>query len=184
MHNTTSISVLFPKHSNDYTCFDNPIYHNVQLTINGQNYPDEPISTLGARFLQYQLVASELDGGIQCTKEYEDSLTMIKNNETTGNRFKNTLSDASSFMINIQTERSRGGYLYDGLDSNGQNIPIQIRGQPIYSDKQDTYFNYDESGQNHPPPPQLFICRDTYFTVDTSNGLVYHPTGCPPGSQA
>ena len=84
----------------------------------------------------------------------------------------------------IQTERSRGGYLYDGLDSNGQNIPIQIRGQPIYSDAQDTYFNYDESGQNHPPPPQLFICRDTYFTVDTSNGLVYHPTGSPPGSQA
>ena len=176
LNNTTSISVMFPKHSNDYTCFDNPIYHNVQLTINGQNYPDEPISTLGARFLQYQLVASELDGGIQCTKEYEDSLTMIKNNETTGKRFKNTLSDASSFMINIQTERSRGGYLYDGLDSNGQNIPIQIRGQPIYSDAQDTYFNYDESGQNHPPPPQLFICRDTYFTVDTSNGLVYHPT--------
>ena len=184
LNNTTSISVMFPKHSNDYTCFDNPIYHNVQLTINGQNYPDEPISTLGARFLQYQLVASELDGGIQCTKEYEDSLTMIKNNETTGKRFKNTLSDASSFMINIQTERSRGGYLYDGLDSNGQNIPIQIRGQPIYSDAQDTYFNYDESGQNHPPPPQLFICRDTYFTVDTSNGLVYHPTGSPPGSQA
>ena len=183
LNNTTSISVMFPKHSNDYTCFDNPIYHNVQLTINGQNYPDEPISTLGARFLQYQLVASELDGGIQCTKEYEDSLTMIKNNETTGKRFKNTLSDASSFMINIQTERSRGGYLYDGLDSNGQNIPIQIRGQPIYSDAQDTYFNYDESGQNHPPPPQLFICRDTYFTVDTSNGLVYHLKGCPPGSQ-
>ena len=183
LNNTTSISVMFPKHSNDYTCFDNPIYHNVQLTINGQNYPDEPISTLGARFLQYQLVASELDGGIQCTKEYEDSLTMIKNNETTGKRFKNTLSDASSFMINIQTERSRGGYLYDGLDSNGQNIPIQIRGQPIYSDAQDTYFNYDESGQNHPPPPQLFICRDTYFTVDIHDGLVYHLKGCPPGSQ-
>ena len=183
LSNITSITVVFPKHANDYTCFDNPIYHNVQLTINGQNYPDEPISTLGARFLQYQLVASELDGGIQCTKEYEDSLTMIKNNETTGKRFKNTLSDASSFMINIQTERSRGGYLFDGLDSNGQNIPIQIRGQPIYSDAQDTYFNYDESGQNHPPPPQLFICRDTYFTVDTSNGLVYHPTGSPEGSQ-
>ena len=59
LFNTTSITVVFPKHTNDYTCFDNPIYHNVQLTINGQNYPDEPVSTLGARFLQYQLVASE-----------------------------------------------------------------------------------------------------------------------------
>ena len=182
LFNTTSITVVFPKHANDYTCFDNPIYHNVQLTINGQNYPDEPVSTLGARFLQYQLVASELDGGIQCTKEFEDSLTMDRN-KADGGKYKNTLSDASSFMLNIQTERSRGGYLFDGLDSNGQNIPIQIRGQPIYPDVNDTYFNFDETGENHPPPPQLFVCRDTYFTVDINDGLVYHPTGSPEGSQ-
>ena len=182
LSNITSITVVFPKHANDYTCFDNPIYHNVQLTINGQNYPDEPISTLGARFLQYQLVASELDGGIQCTKEFEDSLTMPKNKDD-GTRYKNTLSDASSFMLNIQTERSRGGYLFDGLDSNGQNVPIQIRGQPIHSGDGDTYFNCDETGKNHPPPPQVFFCRDTYFTVDIHDGLVYHLKGCPPGSQ-
>ena len=182
LFNTTSITVVFPKHANDYTCFDNPIYHNVQLTINGQNYPDEPVSTLGARFLQYQLVASELDGGIQCTKEFEDSLTMDRN-KADGGKYKNTLSDASSFMLNIQTERSRGGYLFDGLDSNGQNIPIQIRGQPIYPDVNDTYYNFDETGENHPPPPQLFVCRDTYFTVDIHDGLVYHLKGCPPGSQ-
>ena len=182
LFNTTSITVVFPKHANDYTCFDNPIYHNVQLTINGQNYPDEPVSTLGARFLQYQLVASELDGGIQCTKEFEDSLTMDRN-KADGGKYKNTLSDASSFMLNIQTERSRGGYFFDGLDSNGQNIPIQIRGQPIYPDVNDTYYNFDETGENHPPPPQLFVCRDTYFTVDINDGLVYHPTGSPEGSQ-
>ena len=182
LSNITSITVVFPKHANDYTCFDNPIYHNLQLTINGKNYPDEPVSTLGARFLQYQLVASELNGGIQCTKEFEDSLTMPKNKDD-GTRYKNTLSDASSFMLNIQTERSRGGYLFDGLDSNGQNVPIQIRGQPIHSGDGDTYFNCDETGQNHPPPPQVFFCRDTYFTVDIHDGLVYHLKGCPPGSQ-
>ena len=182
LSNITSITVVFPKHANDYTCFDNPIYHNLQLTINGKNYPDEPVSTLGARFLQYQLVASELDGGIQCTKEFEDSLTMPKNKDD-GTRYKNTLSDASSFMLNIQIERSRGGYLFDGLDSNGQNVPIQIRGQPIHSGDGDTYFNCDETGQNHPPPPQVFFCRDTYFTVDIHDGLVYHLKGCPPGSQ-
>ena len=182
LSNITSITVVFPKHANDYTCFDNPIYHNLQLTINGKNYPDEPVSTLGARFLQYQLVASELDGGIQCTKEFEDSLTMPKNKDD-GTRYKNTLSDASSFMLNIQTERSRGGYLFDGLDSNGQNVPIQIRCQTIHSGDGDTYFNCDETGQNHPPPPQVFFCRDTYFTVDIHDGLVYHLKGCPPGSQ-
>ncbi|KAH0798905.1 uncharacterized protein GO595_008296 [Histomonas meleagridis] len=179
LFNVTTITVVFPKHANDYTCFDNPIYNNVQLTIAGQNYPDEPISTLGARFLQYQLVASDLDGGIQCTKEFEDSLTMDRN-ASNGTRYNNTLSDATSFMLNIQCERSRGGYVFDGLDSNGQNIPIQIKGQPIYTQANDTYYNVDDAG-NHPPPPQLFICRDTYFTLDLHNGLKYHANGTPDG---
>jgi len=42
----------------------------------------------------------------------------------------------------------------------------------------------DSAGTTHPPPPQLFICRDTFFTVDSQNGLIYHPTGDPIGSQA
>ncbi|KAH0786833.1 hypothetical protein GPJ56_009210 [Histomonas meleagridis] len=179
LFNVTTITVVFPKHANDYTCFDNPIYNNVQLTIAGQNYPDEPIPTLGARFLQYQLVASDLDGGIQCTKEFEDSLTMDRN-ASNGTRYNNTLSDATSFMLNIQCERSRGGYVFDGLDSNGQNIPIQIKGQPIYTQANDTYYNFDDAG-NHPPPPQLFICRDTYFTLNLHNGLKYYANGTPDG---
>ena len=180
LFNVTCVTVVFPKHANDYTCFDNPIYNNVQITIAGQNYPDEPVSTLGARFLQYQLVASDLDGGIQCTQEFEDSLTMDRNNKD-GTRYNNTLRDASSFMLNIQCERTRAGYCYDGLDSNGQNIPIQIKGQPLYTGKNDTYYNVDETGSH--PPPQLFICRDTYFPLDFLNGLVYHATGSPINSQ-
>ncbi|KAH0786615.1 hypothetical protein GPJ56_009469 [Histomonas meleagridis] len=78
-----------------------------------------------------------------------------------------------SCKSNIQCERSRGGYVFDGLDSNGQNIPIQIKGQPIYTQANDTYYNVDDAG-NHPPPPQLFICRDTYFTLDLHNGLKYY----------
>ena len=93
------------------------------------------------------------------------------------------IRDASSFMLNIQCERSRAGYCYDGLDSNGQNIPIQIKGQPIFTGSNDTYYNIDETNLTHPPPPQLFICRDTYFTLDFQNGLVYHATGSPPNSQ-
>ena len=44
---------MFPKHDNDYTVFENPVYNNVQLTVKGKNLPDEPVSTQGARFLQY-----------------------------------------------------------------------------------------------------------------------------------
>ena len=180
--NCTCISIMFPKHDNDYTVFENPVYNNVQLTVNGKNLPDEPVSTQGARFLQYQLIASDLAGGLQCTKEYEDSIIMSKN-DSGGIRYKNCLSDGTSFMFNIQCERNGAGYTYDGFDSNGQNIAIQLKGQPIYTDDNDTYWNFNnDSGATNPPPPQIWCCRDTYFLASV-NGLQYFNCDSPPGSQ-
>ena len=68
------------------------------ITFNGKNFPDEPVSTQGARFLQYQLIASDLAGGLQTTQEYEDSIIMARN-DSSGIRYKNCLSDGTSFML-------------------------------------------------------------------------------------
>ena len=180
--NASCISSMFPKHDNDYTVFENPVYDNVQLTVNGRNLPDEVVSTQGARFLQYQLIASDLSGGLECTKEYEDSMVMAKNTKE-GTRYSNCLSDGTSFMFNVQCERNNAGYTFDGFDSNGQNIPIQLKGNPIYTGVNDTYYNVDPEGTQHPPPPQIWLCRDTYF-IASVNGLQYMKDGCPEGSQA
>ena len=83
--NCTCISIMFPKYDNDYTVFENPVYNNMQLTINGRNMPDEVVSSQGARFLQHQLIAGDLSGGLECTKEFEDSIVMAKNTSS-GNR--------------------------------------------------------------------------------------------------
>ncbi|KAK8866278.1 hypothetical protein M9Y10_009237 [Tritrichomonas musculus] len=32
---------------------------------------------------------------------------------------------------------------------------------------------------HHPPPAELWICQDTFFTMDAKNGLVYHGTHIP-----
>ena len=175
--NTTCISIMFPKYDNDYTVFENPVYNNLQLTVNGKNMPDEVVSSQGARFLQQQLIASDLSGGLECTKEFEDSIVMATNTSS-GNRYHNTLSDGSSFMWNIQCERNNAGYTFDGIDSNGQNIPIQIKGQPLYSGAGDTYYNVNAAGTIHPPPPQIWLCRDTYFLCSTE-GVVYEAFSSP-----
>ena len=75
-------------------------------------------------------------------------------------------------------ERNNAGYTYDGIDSNGQNIPIQIKGQPIYTGINDTYYNVNAAGTIHPPPPQIWLCRDTYFLISTE-GVVYEPFSTP-----
>ena len=110
--NCSCISIMFPKHDNDYTVFENPCYDNLQLKVSGRNLPDEVVNTQGARFLQYQLVASDLSGGLECTKEFEDSIVMVKN-ITDGTRYSNGLSDATSFMFNVQCERNNAGYTFD-----------------------------------------------------------------------
>ena len=175
--NCTCISIMFPKYDNDYTVFENPVYNNLQLTVNGKNMPDEVVSSQGARFLQQQLIASDLSGGLECTKEFEDSIVMAKNTSS-GNRYANSLSDGTSFMWNVQCERNNAGYTFDGIDSNGQNIPIQIKGQPLYSGSNDTYYNVNEEGTIHPPPPQIWLCRDTYFLV-SREGVVYEAFSTP-----
>ena len=175
--NASCISIVFPKHDNDYTVFENPIYQNLQLTINGQNMPDEVVSTQGARFLQQQLIASDLAGGLEATKEFEDSMVMAKNSEA-GTRYGNSLSDGTSFIWNVQCERSNAGYTFDGFDSKGANIPVQIRGQPIYGGSNDTYYDIKGDGSTHPPPAQIWLCRDTYFEIST-NGVRYFDYGTP-----
>ena len=180
--NTTCISIMFPKYDNDYTVFENPVYNNLQLTVNGKNMPDEVVSSQGARFLQQQLIASDLSGGLECTKEFEDSIVMAKN-ASGGTRYANSLSDGTSFMWNVQCERNNAGYTFDGIDSNGQNIPIQIKGQPLYSGANDTYYNVNAAGTIHPPPPQIWLCRDTYFVL-SSAGVQYEAFSSPPGRSA
>jgi hypothetical protein len=169
--NCTCISIVFPKHDNDITVFENPVYSNLQLTVNGKNMPDEVVDSMGARFLQQQLVASDLSGGLECTKEFEDSMVMVKNTSL-GTRYANCLSDGTSFMWNVQTERNNAGYTFDGIDSNGQNIPIQIKGQPIHTGANDTYYDVKGDGSVRPPPPQIWLCRDTYFLV-SDQGVKY-----------
>ena len=74
------------------------------------------------------------------------SIIQAKNNSD-GTRYKNCLSDKTAFMWNFQLERSCAGYCYDGFDSYGLNIPIQIRGQP----NQNSTFNnhwFSEGSQN------------------------------------
>ena len=49
--NCTCISIMFPKHDNDYTVFENPVYNNVQLTVNGKNLPE--LIIMNKEFLFY-----------------------------------------------------------------------------------------------------------------------------------
>ena len=180
LNNATNITVMFPKRSNEITCFDNIMYQNVQLTINNVKYPDTEFdSTVGARFYQYQLIANELDGALRPTQELEDSWTMPLNDPETGERYKGCLRDATSFCINFQLERTNAGYVFDGVNTGNNTVAVKFKGQPMYRGKNDTYYNFDSSNPSaHPPAPEMWICTDTYFTWGVKS-IKYFATGTP-----
>ncbi len=179
LNNASNITVMFPRRSNDVTCFENIMYQNVQLSVNKRQYPDTEISTVGARFWQIQCVANELDGTLEPTQDFEESFTTPLNADD-GTLYKNCRKDASNFGINFQLERSNGGYVFDGIDTGTKTIPISLKGQPIYSGTNDGYYNVDGDSSLHPPAPELWICQDTYFEMSV-NGLEYKGPNTPPG---
>jgi hypothetical protein len=178
LHNVKDIYIMFPRQSNDYTVFENPMIDNFYIKVLGQQYPERTYDTLSPRFYQNMIMACDLDGGLKPTKDFIDAYTMRKNHTNEGGRnhgqrYLNTLRDNTNFALVIQTERNQSGYVFDGLDSQGQSVPLEIHFNPLFQD--DTYYNFDgETSNAHPPPPQIWLCVDAYWTADIMNGLVWH----------
>jgi hypothetical protein len=181
LSNVKDIYVMFPKRTNDVTCFDNPCVDQFCIRCLGVQYPEKVVSTLGARFYQYSLIASDLGAHLRPTTEFVDSYTQAKNaDDALRTKYSNTLRDGSSFALIVQTERNESGYVFDGLDSEGQSTPIDIQFTPIVKGDNDTYYNFAGDG-SHPPAPQLWLCRNVYWSVDIQHGLVFHKYGTPEG---
>ena len=183
LNNATNITVMFPKRTNEITCYDNIMYQNVQLTINNIKYPDTEFeNTVCPRFYQYQLIANELDGTLEATQEFEDSFTQPLNDLQTGKRNANCRSDGTSFGINFQLERSNAGYVFDGVSTGSNSITVKFKGQPMFRGDDDTYYNFDVNDkQSHPQPPEMWICTDTYFTWSISDKVKYFSDNVPAG---
>jgi hypothetical protein len=174
-HNVKDIYLMFPQRANDFTVFENPVIDNFYVKILGQQYPERVYDTYSTRFYQNMIMAADLDAGLKPTKDFIDSYAMRKNaNDLSGTRYSNTLRDNTNFALIIQTERNQSGYVFDGIDSQGQSTPLEIHFNPLYP-QNNTYFDVDPNEPTlHPPPPQIWLCTDAFWSADILNGLVWH----------
>ncbi|KAA6396123.1 MAG: hypothetical protein EZS28_008354 [Streblomastix strix] len=167
LSHVTDLCLQFPKDARATTCYENPCYHNMQVTTCGRNFPDMPMNTLDQQFFQMQLNVSNLDLLFEATDEFEDSLTTPRN---TASWRLNPHTDLTSFMITLQCERNSNGALtFDGLDTNNQNVSLELRGGLIYQGDTDCYHNVDLMGKRH-PPPILCTIHDTFWLFGPANG--------------
>ncbi|KAA6388373.1 MAG: hypothetical protein EZS28_016102 [Streblomastix strix] len=141
LSHVTDLCLLFPKVTRATTCYENPCYHNMQVTTCGRNFSDSSMNTLDQQFFQIQLNVSNLDLLFEATDEFEDDLTTSRN---TASRRLNLHIDLTSFMITLQCERNSNGALtFDGLDTNNQNVSVELRRASIYQGDTDYYYNVD-----------------------------------------
>jgi hypothetical protein len=186
--NITCACVVFPKTSHQVTVFENPMLQQLQLKVDGDFIPNRAYTTTGPRFLQEQLILTDLDGNLQATKEYTESIVNMRNDPKGGARWANSLGDDTSFISIFSTERGDGGYVFDGKDTNGQNVNTELNGSPQFTGENDTYYYPATDANNnilpniHPPAPQLWLCQDTFWTFD-GKVFQYFNDRNPHGSQ-
>ncbi|KAA6354012.1 MAG: hypothetical protein EZS28_050461 [Streblomastix strix] len=138
----------------------------MQVTTCGRNFPDMPMNTLDQQFFQMQLNASNLDLLFEAIDEFEDALTTPRNIASRG---LNPHTDLTSFMIILQCERNSNGALtFDGLDTNNQNVSVELRGGPIYQGDTDCYYNIDLMGKR-PSLRTLCTIHDTFWLFGPAN---------------
>jgi hypothetical protein len=80
----TCAAIVFPKTQRQITVYENPMLNNLQLKIADKLYPNKAYSTVGARYLQEQIIIADLDGALQATDSRTASIVNVRDNPQTG----------------------------------------------------------------------------------------------------
>jgi hypothetical protein len=174
LYNTHSILVAYPKTPNQVTVFENPCQTGVYLKVNSQQIPNDGYDTTGVAHLQDQIDIASLDGPLNPSSDFENSIILEHSNQVDGTRYNNCLSDDTAYLAEFSTEHFDQAFIYDGLHSEGQNHPIELVGAPKYSGANDTYYIPDPAHQDQKNNqfPLLLECRDTFLVLNDT-GLHY-----------
>ena len=192
--NATNITLMFPAHDNDCTVYKNIMFQRVRLTVNKKTYPESEFETTwDGRFVQYQYMANELDGCIEATNEFTESISRGLCN-VYDEEIKRCLLcpfDNTSFGINFQLERGNSGYVFDGVDTGSHAVNIEFVGTPYNKDHSNPYIYADikehnsgvevDNTKKSRPHPEMWVCSDTYWTWSIEEGVKYYPRGIPAG---
>jgi len=178
--NVETLTLMFPTTTQQRTVFTYPCIRNLQMNIDDKLFPPTAVSTvteIDPEFLVYQLNASDLDGTIEPTKSFIQSIVMPRHNSS-GTRFADTSFDNTDFMFNFSLERSVGGSVFDGYTTTTA-VNVKLQFSTVYTGSNDVYNIPDPNNTAlHPPAPQVWLCRDTFWELGL--GYVnYHNKGTP-----
>ena len=130
--NCTNLCFTFPRTSNEITVSKNPHLDILQCRVNNQIWPEKPLESTSAGFKELMITNAGLDSLFSAPKSFthslqDDEYTYASNGSVSARKM--TSRDGTDFVFNIALERLSGaGTYFDGLDSNGSNLQVNLDG--------------------------------------------------------
>jgi hypothetical protein len=185
LNNAKEVIALFPRDANEITCFRNPEYNHLMLTMLNRNFPQKGAHSNSTEFYRMELESCNLDTGLCPTQSFETSY-----NKKSCPYFpfrQRCEEDDTDFLMIFNLERqSSNAFFADPVNSANESITLtggpqaQGIGDPVNKTGGDVYYflnaendqTDDEAHKNH-TAPILAVVSDTFWLFSTKERPLY-----------
>ncbi|GHU18849.1 hypothetical protein FACS189472_07770 [Alphaproteobacteria bacterium] len=183
--NAKEIIGLFPRTPNYLTCFRNPEYHHLMLTLLNRNFPQKGCNSNSTEFYRMELESCNLDTILCPTQSFENSY--LKKACPYFPMRQRCSEDDTDFLMIFNLERqSSNAFFADPVNSTNESITLtgspqsQGIGDGEIGKGGDVYYYLnaeddqkdDEAHKNH-TAPILAVVSDTFWMFSTTERPVY-----------
>jgi hypothetical protein len=121
--NAKEVIALFPRSPNDLTCFRNPEYHHLMLTLLNRNFPQKGCNSNSTEFFRMELESCNLDTILCPTESFENSY--LKKVCPYFPYRQRTEEDDTDFLMIFNLERqSANAFFADPVNSANESITL------------------------------------------------------------
>jgi hypothetical protein len=184
--NAKEVIALFPRSPNDLTCFRNPEYHHLMITMLNRNFPQKGCNSNSTEFYRMELESCNLDTILCPTQSFENSY--LKKVCPYFPMRQRCSEDDTDFLMIFNLERqSANAFFADPVNSANESITLtgspQAQGLGNFTTKEgggDVYYYLNSGDQQADVPelhnhtaPILAVVSDTFWLFSTSDKPVY-----------
>jgi hypothetical protein len=183
--NAKEVIALFPRTPNDLTCFRNPEYHHLMITMLNRNFPQKGCNSNSTEFYRMELESCNLDTILPPTESFECSY--LKKACPYFPMRQRCQEDDTDFLLIFNLERqSSNAFFSDPVNSANESITLtgspqsQGMGDSTAKTGGDVYYYLnsendrvdDEAHKNH-TAPILAVVSDTFWLFSTKDRPIY-----------
>ncbi|GHU18103.1 hypothetical protein FACS189472_05940 [Alphaproteobacteria bacterium] len=179
------IIALFPRDPNDLTCFRNPEYQSLMLTLLNRNFPQKGCNSNSTEFFRMELESCNLDTILCPTQSFENSY-LKKVCPYFPYRQRCSEDDTDFLMIFNLERQSSNAFFADPVNSANESITLtgspqaQGLGDIDQNSGGDTYYYLNAENEKTDDPahhnctcPILAIVSDSFWLFGVGKGPEY-----------